>query len=136
LFLAGTLTGQKNGSAQVAWFRTFDPVDMHGLVHSGGQFAGRHGVFSQVWQCSAGLAIAGRVEVAGWAGMAMSPESVIFFLSSQESSESIQLLWSESASWPGVSPTEVDIFFSARRLKRNASSGLQPKACIQNSGNS
>jgi hypothetical protein len=40
LRLARTLTGQKNGSAQVARFRTFDPVDMHGLVHSGDQFAG------------------------------------------------------------------------------------------------
>ena len=40
LRLAGTLTGQKNGSAQVAQFRTFDPVDMHGLVHSGDPFAG------------------------------------------------------------------------------------------------
>jgi hypothetical protein len=41
LFLKRTLTGQKNGSGQVAWFRTFDPVDMHGLVHSGVQFAGK-----------------------------------------------------------------------------------------------
>ena len=36
LFLAGTETGQKNGCGQVAWFRTFDPVDIHGLVHRRG----------------------------------------------------------------------------------------------------
>lgn len=53
LRLARTLTGQKNGGAQVARFRTFDPVDMHGLVHSGGQFAGRHDAFRTVWQCPA-----------------------------------------------------------------------------------
>jgi hypothetical protein len=33
LRLVRTLTGQKIGCVQVAWFRTFDPVDIHGLVH-------------------------------------------------------------------------------------------------------
>jgi hypothetical protein len=33
LFLAGSETGQKNGCVQVDRFRTFDPVDIHGLVH-------------------------------------------------------------------------------------------------------
>jgi hypothetical protein len=63
LRLAGTLTGQKNGGAQVAWFRTFDPVDMHGLVHSGSRFAGIRAVFRTVRQRSAGLAVAGSVDV-------------------------------------------------------------------------
>jgi len=30
---AGTLTGQKNAGGQVGQFRTFAPVDMHGLIH-------------------------------------------------------------------------------------------------------
>lgn len=34
LCLARTLTGQKTGSAQTGQFRTFDPVDMHGLIHN------------------------------------------------------------------------------------------------------
>lgn len=33
LRLARTLTGKKNGCAQLGRFRTFDPVDMQGLVH-------------------------------------------------------------------------------------------------------
>jgi hypothetical protein len=33
LRLTRTLTGQKNRCAQVGRFRTFDPVDIHGLVH-------------------------------------------------------------------------------------------------------
>jgi hypothetical protein len=40
LFLAGTLTGQKIACAQVGQFRTFDPVDMHGLIHSAGGLDG------------------------------------------------------------------------------------------------
>ena len=39
LCLAGTETGQKNGCDQVAWFRTFAPVDIHGLVHRADGFA-------------------------------------------------------------------------------------------------
>jgi hypothetical protein len=38
LFLARTLTGQKKGSGQAGQFRTFDPVDMQGLIHSGADF--------------------------------------------------------------------------------------------------
>lgn len=38
LFLARTLTGQKKGSGQAGQFRTFDPVDMQGLIHSGAGF--------------------------------------------------------------------------------------------------
>lgn len=34
MFLARTLTGQKTGCAQAGQFRTFDPVDMQGLIHS------------------------------------------------------------------------------------------------------
>jgi hypothetical protein len=38
LFSAGTLTGQKRGCVQVGQFRTFDPVDMQGLIHNGSCF--------------------------------------------------------------------------------------------------
>jgi hypothetical protein len=48
LRLAGTETGQKNGGGQVAWFRTFDPVDIHGLVHRAGLRRGRRRDFGQV----------------------------------------------------------------------------------------
>jgi hypothetical protein len=34
LFLGRMLTGQKTGSAQAGQFRTFNPVDMHGFIHS------------------------------------------------------------------------------------------------------
>jgi hypothetical protein len=34
LFLQRMLTGQKTGSAQAGQFRTFNPVDMHGFIHS------------------------------------------------------------------------------------------------------
>jgi hypothetical protein len=60
LRLAGTLTGQKTGCVQVSRFRTFDPVDMHGLVHRGGQFGG----------FQPGLVFAGRVEVVSAANLA------------------------------------------------------------------
>jgi hypothetical protein len=45
LRLAGTETGQKTGCVQVTRFRTFDPVDIHGLVHRSFAWQGRsHGV--------------------------------------------------------------------------------------------
>lgn len=70
LRLAGTLTGQKNGRVQVAWFRTFDPVDMHGFVHSGVQLMRVATVFRFVRQHSAALAITGKADVAMWACLA------------------------------------------------------------------
>jgi hypothetical protein len=45
LFLTRTLTGQKTGSMQAGHFRTFNPVDMHGFIHSGDGFAAKQGVF-------------------------------------------------------------------------------------------
>jgi hypothetical protein len=48
LFLKGSKTGQKIGCVQVDRFRTFDPVDMHGLVHSAG---------SVCWQTGPGGAV-------------------------------------------------------------------------------
>lgn len=69
LRLAGTETGQKNGCGQVAWFRTFDPVDIHGLVHRGGQFTRFQRVFRS----------ADRVDVAILARLAALPESENFF---------------------------------------------------------
>jgi hypothetical protein len=41
LRLARTLTGQKTACVQVGWFRTFDPVDIHGLVHRRPGWQGR-----------------------------------------------------------------------------------------------
>jgi hypothetical protein len=45
LFLARTLTGQKFGRGQTRQFRTFDPVDMHGLIHSSAGFFLQNRVF-------------------------------------------------------------------------------------------
>jgi hypothetical protein len=45
LRLARTLTGQKIVCVQVARFRTFDPVDIHGLVHRGDGLACCRAVF-------------------------------------------------------------------------------------------
>jgi hypothetical protein len=82
LRLAGTLTGQKNGSAQVAWFRTFDPVDMHGLVHKDSRFA----------DCR-------RHQRRGLKRYAVSSEPEIF-LSSQETGDLIKALLSKSLCRP------------------------------------
>jgi hypothetical protein len=39
LRLARTLTGQKWGGPQTGQFRTFNPVDMHGLIHNRWRFS-------------------------------------------------------------------------------------------------
>lgn len=79
LLLKRTLTEQKNGSGQVARFRTFDPVDMHGLVHSGGKLTGFPAVFGAVLQASPWLVAAGRVGTWFLAGMKSLPKSKFFF---------------------------------------------------------
>lgn len=53
LFLRRMLTGQNTGSAQAGQFRTFNPVDMHGFIHSRAGF----GLLTRIhsgemdWQC-------------------------------------------------------------------------------------
>ena len=50
LYPGRSKTGQKPDAAKMDWFRTFVPVDMHGLVHSGvkkialGQFSRVEGI--------------------------------------------------------------------------------------------
>jgi len=92
-------------------------------------FSGRFGSVQPVWR------IAGDVEAVLLAGMAMAPESAIFFAQPGK-----QRIGSGAVidvfKLAGRQPDRSRNFFSARRLKRNASSGLQPKACIQNSGSS
>jgi hypothetical protein len=44
LFPERTLTGQKTGAGQAGQFRTIDPVDMQGLIHSGRHLACKTGV--------------------------------------------------------------------------------------------
>jgi hypothetical protein len=51
LFLARTLTGQKFGRGQTRQFRTFDPVDMHGLIHSSAGFFLQNRFFSGRKRC-------------------------------------------------------------------------------------
>jgi hypothetical protein len=58
LFLAGTLTGQKLGCVQVDQFRTFDPVDMQGLIHKASSFG----------PCMGAGRDRGRLEDPGWPG--------------------------------------------------------------------
>ena len=38
LYPDGTKTGQKTGGVQEVWFRTFDPVDIHGFIHKARRF--------------------------------------------------------------------------------------------------
>lgn len=119
LRLARTLTGQKNGSAQVARFRTFDPVDMHGLVHSGGQFAGIHGVFRMVWQCLAGLAVAGDVEVVVWDGKAIWPEPGFFFTQpGNQEAGSGAVVEAVKAAGRSARPASKNFFGEAVKTKR------------------
>jgi hypothetical protein len=110
LFLTGMETGQKNGCGQVAWFRTFDPVDIHGLVHR--------------------RAIAGQVGVVIWLGPAAFPESEIFFEQATFGRKvSIRRsLLSKPPAWLGVSPTGVEKIFQAIPRFETRSSGLPSKS--------
>jgi hypothetical protein len=62
LFLRRSKTGQKIGCVQVDRFRTFDPVDIHGLVHRPGQFAGKKALAGRLTR--PGSAITARLETA------------------------------------------------------------------------
>jgi len=108
LFPRRSKTGQEIGCVQVDRFRTFDPVDIHGLVHRRDQFAGK-----QVLAAVAGaVGFGDRSQTGnGW----------------QSRSRACSQLGKMA---------EAGIFFQPGRPFENSSSGLQAKACIQNSGSS
>jgi hypothetical protein len=83
LFLKRSKTGQKIGCVQVDRFRTFDPVDIHGLVHRAAQFAGKQGLAGRSMPPSSAIAARAEttcgLEVVLAAGFALWPESNFFF---------------------------------------------------------
>jgi hypothetical protein len=83
-------------------------------------------------------AIGGQVGVVTLPGLAALPESEFFF-SREKVVRKVsvrQSLLSKPHVPLGDSPTGVEKIFSARPQFETSSSGLQAKACIQNSGNS
>jgi hypothetical protein len=107
LFLRRSKTGQKIGCVQVDRFRTFDPVDIHGLVHRAGQFAGKKALAGRLTR--PGSAITARLETA------CSLEVVV-------------------AARLALGP-KPDNFFGRIALSKKLVR-FTSKACIQNSGNS
>lgn len=109
LRLARTLTGQKIRGVQVPWFRTFDPVDIHGLVHRGGCFQAAP-AFSRLPDKGRGR---DPDRAGGFTGAGK------FFSSARRSADLgkeaklDRLVRSKPSRQPGASLAEVENFFSA-----------------------
>lgn len=118
LLLTGTETGQKMRRCVARQFRTFDPVDIQQLIHK------RCGNRCLVQQEADLADVAQRL----WRGTRPKPVD-FFFVCRTVIVEAVTGV--AGAAWP-----KSKIFFRQGECVRNASSGLHPKACIQNDGNS